>query len=163
MHLKRFLVFLCGLGFAATLSAAGPVKTLPGDLTLQQAQQVLQAAVERAEEIKVPVNVAVVDAGGHLKAFARMDDAWLGSIDIATRKARTSRQFNMSTRALGKAAQPGQPLYGIEATNDGLVIFAGGVLLIDPNDHIIGAIGVSGGSVDEDEDIANAGAKTLRP
>ncbi|OSI10350.1 PduO protein [Neisseria canis] len=146
-------------GFSA--SAAEPVKTLPGDITLAQAQSVVQAAVKKAEAIKVPVNVAVVDAGGNLKAFARMDDAFLGSIDIAERKARTARYFNMSTRALGKAAQPGQPLYGIETTNDGLVIFAGGVLLTDKKDTIVGSVGVSGGTVDEDESVAEAGAKAL--
>ncbi|MDO4231227.1 MAG: heme-binding protein [Lautropia sp.] len=164
MTLQRSLLFLAlTLGMGAASQAAEPVKTLPGDLTLKQAQQVLVAAIERAEAIKVPVNIAVVDAGGHLKAFARMDDAFLGSVDIATRKAKTARYFNMSTRALGKAAQPGQPLYGIEETNDGLVIFAGGVLLVDQNEHIIGGIGVSGGTVDQDEDIANVGAGTLSP
>ena len=111
--------------------AADPVKTLPGDITLAQTQTVMQAAVAKARAINVPMNIAVVDAGGNLKAFVRMDDAFLGSIDIAERKARTARYFNMSTRDLGKAAQPGQPLYGIEATNGGLAIFAGGVLLLD--------------------------------
>lgn len=146
---------------AAPLSAAEAVRTLPGDLKLQQAQQVLRAALERAEAIQVPVNIAVVDAGGHLKAFVRMDDAFLGSIDIATRKARTARYFNMSTAELGKLAQPGQSLYGIESTNDGLVIFGGGVLLKDASDVIVGSIGVSGGSVAEDENIAAAGARAL--
>ena len=107
------------LVLAAPAFAASPVKTLPGDITLAQAQAVVRSAQAKAEAINVPMNIAVVDAGGNLKAFARMDDAFLGSIDIAERKARTARYFNMSTRALGKAAQPGQPLYGIEATNGG--------------------------------------------
>ena len=141
--------------------AADPVKTLPGDITLAQTQTVMQAAVAKARAINVPMNIAVVDAGGNLKAFARMDDAFLGSIDIAERKARTARYFNMSTRDLGKAAQPGQPLYGIEATNDGLVIFGGGVLLLDKKGTIVGSIGVSGGSVEEDESVADAGAAVL--
>ena len=141
--------------------AADPVKTLPGDITLAQTQTVMQAAVAKARAINVPMNIAVVDAGGNLKAFVRMDDAFLGSIDIAERKARTARYFNMSTRDLGKAAQPGQPLYGIEATNGGLAIFAGGVLLLDKKGTIVGSVGVSGGSVDEDEDVANAGAAAL--
>ena len=102
-----------------------------------------------------------MDAGGNLKAFVRMDDAFLGSIDIAERKARTARYFNMSTRDLGKAAQVGQPLYGIEATNGGLVIFAGGELLKNKQGMIVGSIGVSGGSVDEDENVAKAGAAVL--
>ncbi len=141
--------------------AADPVKTLPGDITLAQTQTVMQAAVAKARAINVPMNIAVVDAGGNLKAFVRMDDAFLGSIDIAERKARTARYFNMSTRDLGKAAQPGQPLYGIEATNDGLVIFGGGVLLLDKKGTIVGSIGVSGGSVEEDESVADAGAAVL--
>lgn len=146
---------------AGSVLAAETVKTLPGNLTLQQAQQVLRVALDKAEAMKVPVNIAIVDAGGHLKAFARMDDAFLGSIDIATRKARTARHFNMSTRELGKLSQPGQPLYGIEVTNDGLVIFGGGLLLKDQNEVIVGGIGVSGGSVEEDESIATAGARAL--
>ena len=149
------------LVLAAPALAASPVKTLPGDITLAQAQAVVRSAQAKAEAINVPMNIAVVDAGGNLKAFARMDDAFLGSIDIAERKARTARYFNMSTRALGQAAQPGQPLYGIEATNDGLVIFAGGVLLLDKKGTIVGSVGVSGGSVDEDQDVANAGAAVL--
>lgn len=147
--------------FTGTALAQDVRKTLPGDLTLGQAQDVLAAAVKKAQEIKIPVNIAVVDAGGNLKAFARMDDAFLGSIDIAMKKAVTARFFNMSTRTLGAAAQPGQPLFGIEASNDGLIIFAGGVLLTDKTGTIVGAVGVSGGTVDEDEDIALAGAAAL--
>lgn len=131
-------------------------------MTDSEAQTVLAAALKKAEEIKVPVNIAVVDAGGNLKAFVRMDDAFLGSIDIAAKKAVTARFFNMSTRDLGKASQPGQPLYGIEVSNGGLVIFVGGVLLTDKTGTIVGAVGVSGGTVDEDESIALAGAKALK-
>ncbi|MBI5518803.1 MAG: heme-binding protein [Desulfovibrio sp.] len=143
---------------ASTAFAAEMKKTLPGDLTLAQAQMVIAAAQAKAMAIKVPMNIAVVDAGGNLKAFARMDDAFLGSIDIATKKAVTARSFNMSTRALGAASQPGQPLYGIEVSNGGLIIFAGGLPLVDKHNVIIGAIGVSGGSVDQDESVAMAGA-----
>ena len=107
------------------------------------------------------MNIAVMDAGGNLKAFTRMDDAFIGSIDIAQKKAKTARYFNMSTRDLGKASQPGGELYGIEVTNDGLVIFPGGVLLVDKNGVIVGSVGVSGGSVDEDESVAKAGAAVL--
>ena len=117
--------------------------------------------MKKAREIKVPMNIAVMDAGGNLKAFARMDDAFIGSIDIAQKKAKTARYFNMSTRDLGKASQPGGELYGIEVTNDGLVIFPGGVLLVDKNGVIVGSVGVSGGSVDEDESVAKAGAAAL--
>ena len=164
--MKRFMHFTvvcCLVCLASGTALAQDVrKTLPGDLTLRQAQTVLAAALKKAEEIKVPVNIAVVDAGGNLKAFARMDDAFLGSIDIAAKKAVTARFFNMSTRDLGKASQPGQPLYGIEVSNGGLVIFAGGVLLTDMAGTIAGAVGVSGGTVDEDESIALAGAKALK-
>ncbi len=156
------LMFSCLICLVSGTALAQELrKTLPGDLSLQQAQEVLAGALKKAEAIKIPVNIAVVDAGGNLKAFARMDDAFLGSIDIATKKAVTARFFNMSTRALGAAAQPGQPLYGIEASNDGLIIFAGGVLLTDKTGTIVGAVGVSGGTVDEDESIALAGAAVL--
>lgn len=159
MYFIGLLCVLCLMsGFALAQDAR---KTLPGDLTLQQAQDVLAGALKKAGEVKVPVNIAVVDAGGNLKAFARMDDAFLGSIDIAIKKAVTARFFNMSTRALGAAAQPGQPLYGIEASNGGLIIFAGGVLLTDKSGAIVGAVGVSGGTVDEDEAVALAGAAVL--
>jgi uncharacterized protein GlcG (DUF336 family) len=150
------LLLTAGSGFAD-----GPKKTLAGDITLDQAQRILQAAVVKAEEIKVPMNIAVVDAGGNLKAFYRMNDAFLGSIDISIKKAVTARFFNMPTRALGAASQVGGPLYGIEVSNNGLIIFAGGVPLVDKNNVIVGAIGVSGGSVDEDESVALAGAKVI--
>eukprot|EP00831_Metopus_contortus_P044405 TRINITY_DN35615_c0_g1_i1.p1 TRINITY_DN35615_c0_g1~~TRINITY_DN35615_c0_g1_i1.p1 ORF type:complete len:210 (-),score=59.80 TRINITY_DN35615_c0_g1_i1:108-737(-) len=142
--------------------AGGPVKTLPGDITLEQAQKVLAAALKQAVTIKVPMNIAIVDAGGNLKAFYRQEDAFIGSIDISIKKAVTARYFNMPTRALGAASQVGQSLYGIEVSNDGLILFAGGVPLVDANNVIIGAIGVSGGTVDEDEGVAMAGAAVLK-
>ncbi|OSI35952.1 GlcG/HbpS family heme-binding protein [Neisseria dumasiana] len=161
MRNSKVAVWLFSLFLAYPSASSGLTKTLPGDITLEQAQAVVQAALKKAETMKVPMNIAVVDAGGNLKAFARMDDAFLGSIDIAERKARTARYFNMSTRDLGKAAQPGQPLFGIESTNGGLVIFGGGELLTDRKGTIIGSIGVSGGTVEEDESVAKAGAKAL--
>jgi uncharacterized protein GlcG (DUF336 family) len=148
--------------FAVPALAEEPVKTLPGDITLAQAKVILEAARKKAVEIKVPVNIAVVDAGGNLKAFYRQEDAFLGSIDISIKKAVTARYFNMTTRTLGAASQPGKSLYGIEVSNDGLILFAGGVPLVDKNNVIIGAIGVSGGTVDEDESIAMAGAAALK-
>ena len=156
MRNMKTAALLCAVVLNASAWAAPLVKTLPGDLTLEQAQAVVRASVRKAEAIKVPMNIAVMDAGGNLKAFARMDDAFLGSIDIATRKARTARYFNMPTRDLG-----GAELYGIEATNGGLAIFAGGVLLVNRSGVIVGSIGVSGGSVDEDESVAKAGAAAL--
>lgn len=142
--------------------AADPVKTLPGDITLVQAQKILAAALKKAEAIKVPMNIAIVDAGGNLKAFYRQENAFLGSIDISIKKAVTARYFNMTTRALGAASQVGKSLYGIEVSNDGLILFAGGVPLVDSNNVIIGAIGVSGGSIDEDESVAKAGAAVIK-
>lgn len=161
MMLSSLLVFSVVL-FSVPALAEGPVKTLPGDITLAQARVVLDAALKKAVKIKVPMNIAIVDAGGNLKAFYRQEDAFLGSIDISIKKAVTARYFNMTTRALGAASQPGKSLYGIEVSNNGLILFAGGVPLVDKSNVIIGAIGVSGGSVDEDESVAMAGAAALK-
>ncbi len=99
-------------------------------VNLSAAQAVVEAARAKAEEIGVPMNIAVVDDGNNLTAFARMDGAWLGSIDIAQNKAYTARGFDMSTKELAPLAQPNQPLYGIEASNQGrLIVFAGGIPL----------------------------------
>ena len=126
-------------------------------ILLDEAQGVVQAAMEKAREIGQPMNVAVVDNGRDLKAFARMEDAWLGSIDIAIDKAFTSASFVMPTQDLAEMTQPGQPLYGLEATNNGrVVIFAGGIPLMRDGE-VAGAIGVSGGTVDQDQEVAEAG------
>ena len=130
---------------------------MPKSVTLSTAQAVVEAAVKKAEEIGVPMNIAVVDAGNNLTAFARMDGAWLGSIDIAQNKAYTARSFDMSTKDLAPLAQPDQPLYGIEASNQGrLIVFAGGIPL-EADGKVAGAIGVSGGSVEQDHEVAEAG------
>ncbi|MCL4217228.1 MAG: heme-binding protein, partial [Candidatus Hydrogenedentes bacterium] len=112
----------------------------------------------KADEIGVKMNIAVVDAGANLKAFARMDGAWLGSIDIAQKKARTARYFNMNTGDIGQLSQPGGSLFNIEVSNGGLITFPGGVPIKDSNGEIIGAIGVSGSSVEDDHAVASAGA-----
>ena len=114
-----------------------------GDITLTQAQALVDAAQQKAAEIDTLMNIAVVDAGGNLKAFARMDGAWLGSIDISIRKARTARFFDMNTGDLGALSQPGGPLYNIEVSNGGLITFPGGIPL-KLNGEIVGGIGVSG-------------------
>lgn len=133
-----------------------------GRMTLEKAQAIAQASQKKAEEITVPMNIAVVDEGNNLVAFARMDDAWLGSIDIAQGKAYTARSFNMPTKDLAPLCQPGQPLFGIHATNQGrLVVFAGGLPLEDENGGVLGAIGVSGGAVEQDQQVAEAGAAAL--
>lgn len=134
---------------------------LSGDITLAQSQKVMAGALEFARKQGVPMNIAIVDAGGNLKEFCRMDGAFLGSIDISAKKAKTARFFNMSTAQLGAASQPGQELYGIETTSGGLVIFGGGELLRNKEGVIIGAIGVSGGSVSEDTNVARAGVEAL--
>jgi uncharacterized protein GlcG (DUF336 family) len=100
------------------------------------------------------MNIAVVDAGGNLKAFLRMDGAWLGSIDISIRKARTARYFDMNTGDLGALSQPGGSLYNIEVSNGGLITFPGGIPLRDGNGEIIGGIGVSGSIVENDHTVA---------
>jgi len=131
------------------------------DIDLDQAQNVVAAALKKAEEISTLMNVTVIDAGGNLKAFARMDGAWLGSIDISAKKARTARFFDMDSGAIGNLSQPSGPLYNIEVSNGGLITFPGGVPLKNASGEIIGAIGVSGSTVENDHTVAVAGASTL--
>jgi uncharacterized protein GlcG (DUF336 family) len=131
-------------------------------LTLDLAERILLAARTKAEALKVKEDIAIVDAGGNLKAFIRMDGAWLGSIDIAIRKARTARYFDMESAKLGKMSQPGEPLYGIEFSNGGLISFGGGIPLEDSEGNVIGAIGASGSTVDNDVKIAEAGVDACR-
>ncbi len=108
------------------------------------------------------MDIAVVDAGANLKAFLRMDEAWIGSIDISIKKARTARFFDMNTGDIGKLSQPGGSLYGIEHSNGGLISFPGGVPLKNAKGEIIGAIGVSGSTVELDHAVAEAGARAVR-
>ena len=103
------------------------------------------------------MNIAIVDAGANLKAFARMDGAWLGSIDISIRKARTARFFDMNTGEVGKLSQPGGSLYNIEHSNGGLITFPGGVPIRNAQGEVVGAIGVSGSIVENDHLVATAG------
>jgi len=130
-------------------------------ITLAQAEQLSAVAKEKAKEIGVSMNIAIVDEGANLVAFHRMDNAWLGSIDIAIKKAKTARFFDMNSGEIGKLSQPGQPLYNIEHSNGGLISFPGGVIIKDGAGKIIGAIGVSGGTVEQDYEVANAGASSL--
>jgi len=132
------------------------------DITLEQALAVVSAARGKAEKQGTLLNIAVVDAGANLKAFVRMDGAFLGSIDLSIKKAKTSRLFNMSTGKLGELSQPGKPLYSIEFSNGGLITFPGGLPLKDKNGNIVGAIGVSGDSVENDLEVALAGAAALK-
>jgi uncharacterized protein GlcG (DUF336 family) len=131
-------------------------------INLEAALEIINRAKSKAKEIGVPMNIAVVDEGGNLVAFERMDGAWLGSIDIAQGKAYTARAFNMSTKELSEYAQPGGPLFGIHASNQGrLIIFAGGIpLKIDG--LVVGAVGVSGGTIDQDQEVALAAAEKYK-
>ncbi len=125
---------------------------------MQRARAAVDAARKKSEELGVKMNIAIVDAGTNLKAFARMDGAWLGSIDIAIKKACTARLFDMNTGEIGKLSQPGGSLYNIEHSNDGLITFPGGVPIKNSAGEIIGAIGVSGHTVENDHAVATAGA-----
>jgi uncharacterized protein GlcG (DUF336 family) len=131
------------------------------DITDAQAQAAIERAVKKAKELNTKMDIAIVDAGTNLKAFLRMDDAWIGSIDISVKKARTARFFNMNSGEIGKLSQPGGPLFNIEHSNGGLISFPGGVLLKNGKGEVIGAIGVSGSSVENDHAVAEAGAKGL--
>jgi uncharacterized protein GlcG (DUF336 family) len=131
------------------------------DITLEQATIAVRAAIEKAKQINTLMNIAIVDAGGNLKAFARMENAWLGSIDISIRKARTARFFDMPTGELGKLSQPGGALWNIEVSNTGLITFPGGLPLKDADGTVIGGIGVSGSTVENDHTVAQAGASAL--
>src|SRR5438477_2274605 len=130
-------------------------------ISLNEARRVIDAAEKKAVEIGQPMNIAVVDGGGNLVAFARMEGAWLGSIDIAQKKAWTSRAFDIETKTLSKLTQPGEDFYGIHVTNGGVTIFAGGVPLMQGKE-VVGAIGVSGGSGKQDQEVAEAGAGVVK-
>ena len=131
------------------------------DITLEQARAAVSAAIVKAKELGAKMNIAIVDAGANLKGFARMDGAWLGSIDISIKKAKTARFFDFNTGDIGKLSQPGGSLFGIEHTNGGLVTFPGGVPIRNKEGQAIGAIGVSGSTVENDHAVAEAGAKVF--
>ncbi|HEY7307415.1 MAG TPA: heme-binding protein [Bryobacteraceae bacterium] len=127
-------------------------------VTLADARRIIAAAEKKAAEIGQPMNIAVVDQGGNLVAHVRMDNAWIGSVDISINKAWTSRAFDISTKDLATHSQSGNQFFGIHASNRGRVmIFAGGIPLKRGN-QVEGAIGVSGGSGDQDHAVAEAGA-----
>lgn len=130
-------------------------------ITLRQAYAALRAAEEKATAIGVPVNIAVLDAGAHLKAFSRMDGAVLGSIDVATRKAMTAALFQARSESVWEYCKPGAPAPALELSNGGLAPFAGGIPLRGPHGEVLGAVGVSGGSVAQDLEIAEAGVAAI--
>src|SRR5689334_19717041 len=127
-------------------------------VTLNDARRVIAAAEKKAAEIGQPMNIAVADAGGNLVAHVRMNEAWIGSIDISIKKAFTARAFDIATKDLATHSQPGGQFFGIHASNDGrIMIFAGGIPL-KKDGKVVGAIGVSGGSGAQDQEVAEAGA-----
>ncbi|KAA5548793.1 GlcG/HbpS family heme-binding protein [Adhaeribacter rhizoryzae] len=131
------------------------------NITLDQAKNAIKAAMAKADELGVKMNIAVVDSGANLTAFARMDGAWLGSVDISIKKARTARFFDMNTGEIGNLSQPGGSLYNIEHSNNGLITFPGGIPIRAGSGEIIGAIGVSGSTVEDDHAVAEAGIKAI--
>ena len=132
------------------------------DITLKQAEAAVAACVRKSREMDVAMDIAVVDSGANLKAFGRMDGAWLGSVDISIKKAKTARFFDMPTGEIGKLSQPGGPLYNIEHSNNGLISFPGGIPIQDSKGNIIGAVGVSGSTVEDDHAVAQAGVNAAK-
>jgi uncharacterized protein GlcG (DUF336 family) len=130
-------------------------------MNLEMACTAIKAAIGESEKLKLKMNIAVVDVGGNLVSFVRMDGAWLGSMDISIKKAKTSTFFGMPSSELGKLSQPGGPLYCIEHSNGGLITFPGGIPIHNENEVLIGGIGVSGSSVENDFQVADAGRKAI--
>jgi uncharacterized protein GlcG (DUF336 family) len=130
-----------------------PIKSV----TLAEAQEIVAAAEENARQIGQPMNIAVAEVGGHLKSFARQEEAWLASVDIAVDKAFTAAALGVSTGELADMAQPGQPLFGINTTNGGRIVIFGGGIPLTRDGNVVGAVGVSGGTVDQDTEVAEAG------
>ncbi|KAL6153637.1 hypothetical protein ACJQWK_11545 [Exserohilum turcicum] len=162
----RFFAALLSLAALATAqmnttNGIGSTPTQRHVISADQAQTAIKAAIANATSLQIPENIAVVDPAGMLVAFHRMDNAYIGSIDISHKKARTAVLFNgMTTADLYAAVQPGAPLYGVENTNGGLVVFGGG-LPVYLDGRLIGGVGVSGGSVDQDLSVAHAAVRAL--
>jgi uncharacterized protein GlcG (DUF336 family) len=131
------------------------------NISLEQAEKAVAAAKVKAVALGTKMNISIVDAGANIVAFARMDGAWLGSADISLKKAKTARFFDMNTGVIGTLSQPGGSLYNIEHSNGGLITFPGGVPIKNANGDVIGAIGVSGSSVENDHAVAEAGAAAI--
>ena len=130
-------------------------------ITLAQAEKMIVAAKAKAVALNTKMNISIVDAGANLLAFVRMDGAWLGSADISLKKAKTARFFDMNTEVIGTLSQPGGALYNIEHSNEGLITFAGGIPIKNAAGEVVGAIGVSGSSVENDRLVAEAGVAAL--
>ena len=131
-------------------------------LTLDDAKRMLSAAEVRATSLGIAYNLAVVDAGGHLLAFLRQDGALIGSIDLAIDKARTARIFDKSTSDLAKLSQSGNPLFGIQESNEGKVVIFGGGIPVRHGGSVVGAVGASAGTVEQDVEVAEAAIAALK-
>merc|ERR1711868_84431 len=130
-----------------------------GNISSEAALKLIKQAEAKSKELNVKMNIAVVDTGANLVGFLRMDDAWLGSVDIAIKKAKTATFFQMNTETIGELSQPGGSLFNIEHSNNGLITFPGGLPLRTSSGQIIGGIGVSGSTVENDKTVAEAAAK----
>jgi uncharacterized protein GlcG (DUF336 family) len=124
--------------------------------------QAVNAGLKKSNELETKMNIAVVDRGGNLVAFAREDGAWVGSVDISIKKARTATYFDMPTEEIGKLSQPGGSLFNIEHSNGGLITFPGGIPLTTPDGTILGGVGVSGSSVENDRLVAEAAVEGFK-
>jgi uncharacterized protein GlcG (DUF336 family) len=131
------------------------------NITLEQAEKAISIAKLKATALETKMNISIVDSGANMIAFARMDGAWLGSADISLKKAKTARYFDMNTGIIGTLSQPGGPLYNIEHSNGGLITFPGGIPIKNDKGDIIGAIGVSGSTVENDHEVAQAGVNAV--
>ncbi|TGV02831.1 GlcG/HbpS family heme-binding protein [Flavivirga rizhaonensis] len=158
---KAQLNIIAALVFLLALKTFSAHAQISNDITHEEALKIILEAKKEAEETDVLVNIAVVDAGANLKAFIRMDESFLGSIDVAIKKAKTARYFNIDTGKLGELTQPGGIIYNIEHSNGGLITFPGGIPIKNKEGKIIGAIGVSGGTIEQDRAIAITGAKAI--
>ena len=137
---------------------------MPGSyqtLTLEDAKQMLSAAEAKAASLRIPYNIAIVDAGGHLLAFVRQDGALIGSIGLAIDKAVTARVFDKPTSLLAELAGPDKPLYGIQETNEGKVVILGGGIPVTLDGSVVGAVGASAGTVEQDIEVASAAVAAL--
>lgn len=161
-QISTILLFcLAWICYAQSFAQDSQKLQLPGDITTSQTASILQAAQNLAESQGILINIAIVDAGANLKGFIRMDGSYLGSIDVAIGKAKTARLFNCATGDLGKISQPGGDIYNIEFSNQGLITFPGGIPIKDKDGLIIGAIGISGGTIEQDHDIATQAAESI--
>jgi len=126
------------------------------NIIYNEAAKALDAAIEKAKALNIPVSIAIVDVGGHLVAFARLDSVY-GVLEFAIKKARTAVMFGADSDIIGSIIAD-----GMLNSNDGLLTIAGGVVIKNKDGNIIGAIGSSGGTTEQDKEIASAGSVVLQ-